>query len=317
MSSIPYAPRTVGIAAAIITVTIWTSFIVVARYMALKSLTPFDIVFCRIVGASLVLIPWGIYLVKAQRKTNPQSKSWLGISPVSMRITVVVGLFGGVGYSMLAYSGFLFAPASHASVLLPGTLPLSTAILSVLLLNEKLSKQRVLGLVIIMLGGILVGGMSIWTSFQQGGEIWKGDALFVTASTCWAMYTVQCRKHALGAVPATVAVITFCALFYLPAYALAAVTGLITSKLLTAPLWEILFQGIWQGMGSVVISGISFTKMVQYFGPIRSTMITAVVPGLSALSAVIFLSEPLYWALLAGLAMVTLGLLVGVRASAR
>jgi drug/metabolite transporter (DMT)-like permease len=317
MSSIPYAPRTVGIAAAIITVTIWTSFIVVARYMALKSLTPFDIVFYRIVGASLVLIPWGIYLVKAQRKTNPQSKSWLGISPVSMRITVVVGLFGGVGYSMLAYSGFLFAPASHASVLLPGTLPLSTAILSVLLLNEKLSKQRVLGLIIIMLGGILVGGMSIWTSFQQGGEIWKGDALFVTASTCWAMYTVQCRKHALGAVPATVAVITFCALFYLPAYALAAVTGLITSKLLTAPLWEILFQGIWQGMGSVVISGISFTKMVQYFGPIRSTMITAVVPGLSALSAVIFLGEPLYWALLAGLAMVTLGLLVGVRASAR
>jgi drug/metabolite transporter (DMT)-like permease len=285
--------------------------------MALKSLTPFDIVFCRIVGASLVLIPWGIYLVRQQKVKAPDSKSWLGVSPVSMRITLIVGLFGGIGYSMLAYSGFLFAPAAHASVLLPGTLPLSTALLSVLLLNEKLSNQRVLGLTIIMLGGMLVGGTSIWTSFQQGGDVWKGDALFVTASTCWAMYTVQCRKHALGAVPATVAVITFCALFYLPAYLLAIVTGLVNSKLLSAPLWEILFQGVWQGMGSVVISGISFTKMVQYFGPIRSTMITAVVPGLSALAAVIFLGEPLYWALLAGLAMVTLGLLVGVRAAAK
>ncbi len=44
-------------------------------------------------------------------------------------------------------------------------------------------------------------------------------------------------------------------------------------------------------------------------------MITAVVPGLSALGAVIFLREPLYWNLLVGLALVTLGITIGVRAS--
>jgi len=67
----------------------------------------------------------------------------------------------------------------------------------------------------------------------------------------------------------------------------------------------------------VVISGITFTKMVQSFGPVRSTMITAVVPGLSALGAVIFLGEPLYWNLLAGLALVTLGIVFGVRVQAQ
>ena len=67
----------------------------------------------------------------------------------------------------------------------------------------------------------------------------------------------------------------------------------------------------------MVISGISFTKMVQYFGPIRSTMLTAVVPGLSAMGAVIFLGEPLHWNLMAGLCLVTLGIVVGVRASAQ
>ena len=66
-------------------------------------------------------------------------------------------------------------------------------------------------------------------------------------------------------------------------------------------------------VGSVVISGISFTKMIQHFGPVRSTMMTALVPGLSALGAVFFLGEPLHWTLMLGLALVTLGIVFGVR----
>ncbi len=42
-------------------------------------------------------------------------------------------------------------------------------------------------------------------------------------------------------------------------------------------------------------------------------MITAVVPGLSALGAVIILGEPMSWNLLVGLVLVTCGILFGVR----
>jgi drug/metabolite transporter (DMT)-like permease len=66
-------------------------------------------------------------------------------------------------------------------------------------------------------------------------------------------------------------------------------------------------------VGSVVISGITFVRMIQYFGPVRSTMITALVPGLSALGAVLFLHEPLHWNLLAGLVLVTVGIVFGVQ----
>ena len=66
-------------------------------------------------------------------------------------------------------------------------------------------------------------------------------------------------------------------------------------------------------MGSVVISGITFTQMLRHYGAVRSTMITALVPGLSALGAVWFLGEPMHWNLLAGLALVTSGILFGVR----
>ena len=62
----------------------------------------------------------------------------------------------------------------------------------------------------------------------------------------------------------------------------------------------------------MVVSGIAFTRMIQHYGPVRSTMITALVPGLSAIGAVLFLGEPLHWNLVAGLALVTTGILLGV-----
>ena len=313
------SPKTIGIASAVITIAIWTSFIVVARFMALKSLTPLDIVFCRIVGAALVLLPCGYFLVRKMRADNPSADTSLWISPLPLKLTVLLGLFGGVGYAVLAYSAFTFAPAAHGSVLMPGLLPLTTALLSVLLLGESLSRGRKLGLFLIFCGGLLVGGASIWQAYADsasGSQVWKGDVLFVTASSCWAFYTVLCRKHRLDAVPTTIAVIVFCVLAFLPVYALLVASGVLVSKLASAPLWEILFQTFWQGMGSVVISGIAFTQMIRYFGPVRSTMLTAIVPGLSALGAVIFLGEPLGMNLIMGLSLVTLGIVVGVRAAA-
>jgi drug/metabolite transporter (DMT)-like permease len=131
------------------------------------------------------------------------------------------------------------------------------------------------------------------------------------------VYSVLVRKHALQAVQATVAISVFAFVVYVPVYGLLVLSGALATQLASAPWGEIAFQLVFQGMGSVVISGITFTKMVQHFGPVRSTMITALVPGLSALGAVIFLGEPLYWNLLVGLALVTLGIVFGVRAQPR
>ncbi len=313
-----FSPRTVGIACAVITIFIWTTFIVVARAMALKGLTPLDIVLCRFVGAACVLLPWGYVMVARMKAAGSASgATWLGLSPLPMRLTLLMGAVGGVGYAVLAYSGFVFAPAAHASVLMPGMLPLSTALVAVWLLGERLGRARLLGLGMIFSGAMLVGGASIVRALLDpatAGGVWRGDLLFVSASSCWAVYTVLCRKHQLPAAQATIAVIVFSALLYIPGYLALVGAGVLHSTLATAPWGEIAFHTLWQGGGSVVISGITFTKMIRHFGPVRSTMMTAVVPGLSALGAVLFLGEPLHWNLLAGLALVTLGIVAGVRA---
>jgi drug/metabolite transporter (DMT)-like permease len=312
-------PKTIGLAAAVITVTIWSAFIVIARASVKGALTPFDIALARIIGASLVLAPMGAWLVRRDRSVSAVpgepgagASSFFGLSPLSLRVTAVCGVFGGFGYAALAYSGFFYAPAAHASVLMPGSLPLWTTLLAALILQVRITPVRALGLAFIICGDLLVGGASLLRAFD-GGEVWKGDLLFMTAALCWSTYSVLARCHALDAVRATVAITVFALFSYVPLYSLLLALGALKSHLLTAPIGEAVFQALFQGVGSVAISGITFTKMIQYYGPVRSTMITALVPGLSALGAVIFLGEPLYWNLLAGLACVTFGILFGVR----
>ena len=306
------SPRATGIAAAVITVAIWTGFIVIGRASAGRTLLPFDIGLLRVLGASAVLLPWGWWLTRGRRDTA--SSSLLGLSPLPLRQTVLAGFFGGFIYAVLCYAGFFYAPAAHASVLMPGSLPLWTALLAALVLRDRITPARALGLACIVVGDLVVGGASLLQAFN-GGSVWKGDVIFMSAAFCWSVYSVLARKFGLEAVRATIAITAFAFCTYVPLFALLTASGVLPTHLASAPWGEIAFQALFQGVGSVVISGITFVQMVRAFGPVKSTMITALVPGLSALGAVLLLGEPLGWNLLAGLALVTAGILFGVRAT--
>lgn len=307
------SPRHIGLAAAVITVSIWAAFIVIARASTRGSLTPFDIALTRVVGASIVLLPLGAWLVRRDHAMGrTEGASFFGLSPLAFKVTALCGCFGGFLYALLAYTGFFYAPAAHASVLLPGSLPLWTTLLALLILGTPITRVRAIGLACIVAGDLLVGGASLLQAFQ-GGEVWKGDLLFMAASMSWATYSVLARRHGLDAVRATTAITVFALFSYVPFYLLMQGLGAFESHLLRASWQELLFQGIFQGVGSVAISGMTFVRMIEYYGPVRSTMITALVPGLSALGAVVFLDEPLRWNLLAGLVLVTAGITFGVR----
>lgn len=312
------SPQAVGILSAVVTVVIWTGFIVFARASADPArggvLNPFDIVYARIWGASLILLPWGWWLVRRARATTPGAGSFLGLSPLPLRQTVIAGFFGGLLYAMLAYGGFVFAPAAHASVLMPGSLPLWTALLAIPVLGERITPTRALGLALIVGGDLMVGGSSLLHALDGSG-VWRGDVLFMAASFTWSIYSVLARRFALQAVQATIAITVFAFFAYVPVYTTLLLLQWVPGQVFQAAWTAVGAQMLMQGVGSVVISGITFTRMIQYFGPVRSTMITALVPGLSAIAATVFLSEPLVWNLVVGLGLVTVGILFGVRQS--
>lgn len=314
-----FSPRATGLLAAAVTVLIWTAFIVISRATADPTrggaLGPFDIVLARILGASAILLPLGFVLVRKDRAQGIGESSLFGFSPLPLRLTVGAGLFGGLLYGLFAYNGFAYAPAMHASVLLPGSLPLWTALLAAWMLRTRITRGRAIGLALIVVGDVLVGGSSLLHALD-GGNIWIGDLLFMVAALCWSVYSVLARRHALDAVRATVAITAFAFFVYVPLYGSLLLAQQGGGNFLRAPLGEVALQMLLQGVLSVVVAGISFTKMIQHYGPVRSTMITALVPGLSAFAAVMFLGEPPAWNLLLGLLLVTVGILFGVRAVA-
>jgi drug/metabolite transporter (DMT)-like permease len=297
--------RWFGLACAVAVLAIWTSFILVARGSAVRTLSPFDIAWLRFAFSGLVVLPIVVWRWRALMRG-------LGAEPRTVAARgVLLTLTAGIGYCGLAYSGFFFAPAAHAAVLMPGSLPLWTALFAVALLAEKLSAARVAGLALIVAGDLLVGGASLLAAFQ-GGTTWRGDVLFLFAGMCWSLYGVLCRRWRVGAVDATLAVALGCLVSAVPAYGIAVGAGVVDSRLTAAPWGEIAFQAVYQGGLAMLVAGYAFTQVVATFGPVKTTMMTAVVPPLSALAAVPVLGEPLGAAALGGLACVTLGLLLGV-----
>lgn len=296
-----------GVGCAVAVLCIWSSFILIARSSAKHTLTPFDIAFVRFLFSGMAVLP--LLLWRFTRSGGLISV----LGGVNLRRTLQLGAIAGVGYCCLAYTAFFFAPAAHGSVLLPGSLPLWTALLAAVLLGERIQPWRAAGLALIVLGDLIVGAASLLSAFR-GGDVWKGDLLFLAASLTWALYTVLCRKWRIGAIEATVAVAFSCLITFVPLYALGASLGLWPSRLAEASWRELGFQAVYQGGIAMLIAGVAYTQVVTTFGPMRTVMITALVPVISALGAVPLLGEPLTPTVLIGLGFVTLGLLLGLRA---
>jgi drug/metabolite transporter (DMT)-like permease len=296
--------RWIGAACALAVLVIWTSFILIARSSARHSLTPFDIAFLRFLFSGVVALPLAAWRWQALR-------AGLG-GPAAAGRGTALALVAGIGYCGLAYSGFFFAPAAHGAVLMPGSLPLWTALFALALLGERLTPARLAGLSLIVAGDLLVGGSSLLQAFD-GGNTWKGDVLFLAAGMCWSLYGVLCRRWRVAAVDATLAIAVGCLFGGVPLFAVAAGSGWLTSGLPSAPWSEIAFQAVFQGGFAMLIAGIAFTQVVATFGPVRTTMMTALVPALAALSAVPLLGEALGGAALGGLVCVTAGLLLGLQ----
>lgn len=308
--------RAVGVAAAVVTVALWTGFIVVGRASAAHTLLPFDIALLRIAGAALVALPLSFWLTHRRGVLRGRSTSMLGLSPLPWRPTVAVGLSGGLVYSILCYAGFFYAPAAHASVLMPGIQPLWAGLLAIPLLGEALTRTRASSLALILLGGLAVGAASLHAALSGAGGVWRGDVIFLLAGMLWALYGVLARRYHTDAVSTTLAMSVFAAITYVPLFAVAVLAGIVPTHLLQASWSEIAVQLVFQGVFVVIVAGITFVTMIQMFGPVRSTMITALVPGLSAVGAMVFLHEPLGANAIVGLVLVTGGILLGVRPEA-
>ena len=285
--------RRVGLLCALGALCVWTCFPLVSRFSTRSALTPWDVAALRYAGAFLTVLPLVAHF------------GWPRL-PFGRAAAVV--LTSGFGYPLLAYAAFGFAPASHAGVLLAGTLPFLGAALGAALGTERWTRGRLFSLAVAALGMALLGADTLGA--HPGA--WRGDLLFLAAALCWAVYTLLVRRWRVEALQAVLAVALYAAPVFLPVWWLLLPSGLAEAGWRPA-LWQFAFQGVV----AVVVAGFLFTRAVNALGGPTTTTVTALVPALAALAAWPLLDEPLGPAGLAGVALVSAGMLAGVWAAER
>lgn len=230
-------------------------------------------------------------------------RSLFAVPPV---LLLVMAAGSGAPYALVAALGLRIASAGNGGALTLGMLPVFTAILSALLLGERIGRRRAAGIAVIAVGAGMILGPGPGTA-----GAWSGHLLFVLGAAMWAAFTVAMRLSGLGAMTATAVVCVFSAIGYLPVYL--AVYG--TAGLAAAPARELAFQAVYQGGFSAIGAMFCYCRAIESLGTTRAAVFAALVPVLATFLGAAVPGELPSAAEAASVALISLGIRVAARAA--
>lgn len=273
-----------GLLAAGVVVLCWSGFNIVSRMGSTGVLTPFDIAALRFGVSGLLALPYFI----------PR------VAPADWPRYMALALFGGLGYGVLVYSGFAFAPTAHAGVFVNGGIPFWTIVLVAVMSGFRLARNIALALLLTSGGLILMASGSLFEA--GGGSRWIGDLLFLLAALSWAIFGLLMRRWQVRPQLAITGVASFSMLAYLPVFLL-----WLPTNLAAAPAGEIALQAGYQGVIAALLAGGMYSYANQKIGACQASMMLALVPGVSGVGAWFILGEPLDLRAVVGIVAVSLG----------
>ncbi|MBH0239378.1 DMT family transporter [Methylobrevis albus] len=276
-----------GVVAALATVAGWTTWVVGTRHAMASGAIEID-------PAGLAVIRFGIAALVL-------APIWLktGLKPKGVDITTLAGLLcAGAPFVAFVSAGLGFAPAVQSAPIITGLMPIAVAILSALMLGERLSRGRVMGLAVVGAGiaVVMAGGL------LAGGPAWRGYGLFFMAALAWAAYSVSLKRSGLGALQAAAVVAVWSFLIVLPWG-----FGSLAHALATAPVSAIAGQVVVQGLIAGVFSIVAFSLAANRLGASRASAITGFTPVAVLAAAAILLGERFEAATVAGVVITGFG----------
>jgi len=279
-----------GFAAAAAVVVVWSGFNIVSRLGGRSPLTPYDMAAIRFIFSGIVCLP---FVPARWRRLD-----W-------PRLPVLAAL-GGMSYGLLVYSGFSLAPAAHAGILVNGGIPFATALIAWLILGHRPGIRSEFALLVAGAGIVLIGLHSFGQFSGAPAHQWAGDVFFLLAAICYAAFGLLLKHWHVSPLDATIGIAVISVACYTPVYLLC-----LPKAIATVSLSFILWQGVYQGILAASIAGLLFAYAIHNIGPQRATLMLAMVPGISAVAAIPLLGEALDAVALAGVALVTIGAVLG------
>lgn len=285
--------RGLGIFYGVIVVTIFTSFALISRLGIQSSLKPDDLTALRFGVGGLVMLPIIIRY---------------GLAGLKFSDAAALALLGGLGFALLAYTGLSRTPANHGSVLLHGSLPLTTIFLASISLRQLPTRKELAGSALIASGIALMA----WDSLNDAGlsQVF-GDFLLLVSALSWSAYGLLVRKRDVPALQAAAIVAVFSAVAYFPFYVF-----FYSGHLLQAGIGDVALQAVYQGIFIGIVSIFAYTRAVSLLGATPTALLATIVPTLTALLAIPLLNEwPSHWVIF-GIVLTTSGMIVALTGAA-
>ena len=265
--------RALGVSTAVAAVTIWAVFLVNTRFAISSNFSVEEVMTLRLVTASVVTLPFMIKLGVVLR-----GQSFVG--------TMMIALTPSAVAPYAISSGLFYASASDSGALAPGTLPFWAALFSFLLIGEKPSKFRLIGLLAIFIGALSIGLMQMLDS--SNSETWKGHLLFLLGACLWAIYSIYFKQAGLRPVQGLVVGLFWGTLFLVP---ILFMTGEVSFNKASfeAIIWVCLVQGVIIGVLAMILYSIA----IRCLGAAQTAAFGALTPVLALFGGIVFQAKRL------------------------
>ncbi len=270
-----------------------TSFAFV-RAGILSGFTPGDLILLRFLISGLVFLPllarWGLP----------------SLAGIGWPRSLVLLLLGGPAFALMQSGGYAFAPLAHGAVIHPASVTIVSTMIAAAFLRERLGPAHIAGATVVVLGIVLISWHGL--TAHDPGQSWIGDVLFFASAVLWAVFGVMVRVWRLPAIRAVGVTALLSAVVTVPCY-LAWYGG---PHVLALPTRLIVQQAVMQGGVQGVIAITAYVQSIRVLGVSRAVLFPALVPAVSVLLGIIIVGEVPTPVQVAGLAMVTVGLLTAI-----
>jgi drug/metabolite transporter (DMT)-like permease len=219
--------------------------------------------------------------------------------------TLLLGVTGIFAYNLFFLGALARLPASRTSLIIALN-PIVTIAAASLLLGERMSARRWLGVAVALAG--------VWIVVSRGdvlgsvrGAVGPGELLMFGGVCSWAAYTLIGRRVLAGLTP--LAATTWAALWGVSLLAVAAAPDLrhLGAADFTPP---VVLSVLYLGVLGTAVGFVWYYQAVQRIGASRTVIFNNLVPVFGATFGVLLLDEPLLPSMLLGGAIAVAGVML-------
>ena len=206
----------------------------------------------------------------------------------------VIGIVNSTLPFMLFAFAALYLPASY-SVILNSTAPLFTALWAIPLLNESLTRTKLVGLVAGAAGVVLVSRAG---PVVPDSWFWIAVLACLGATTCYALSSIYMKKRAANLKPLAIA-------GWSQIFAALAMAPLVPFAQPSAPLTPLIaFNVLMLAVFCSSIAYVLYYRLIADIGPTRALTMAFLMPVFGMVWGALFLGEPITLPMIAGCALI-------------